>query len=337
MAKESELIKINAKRVDMILEKLKGKRILVLGDVMLDKYLRGRVHRLSPEAPVPVVELESETYHFGGAANVAFNLKTLGCEPITIGLVGSDAYGDIFYSLFEEQKLNTAGLIKAQDRPTTVKTRIIGDNQHLARVDREKVIYVHSELSEQIKKSIERFIDRSEALLIEDYNKGVLSQEVIAYALKAAQDRGIITAVDPKFVNFLKYKGVSVFKPNLKEVSQALARPLQSDAEVIAAGKELRHMLSAKCVLLTRGAKGLSLFEESGINHVSTKTRSVADVSGAGDTVISTMTAVLTTGAGFREAAQIANFAAGIVCEQVGIVAVHAAELRAAIVNEAQE
>jgi len=329
------LINIDKKRVKEIFEGFRGRSVLVLGDVMLDKYLRGRVSRISPEAPVPVVEMESESYHFGGAANAALNLKTLGLEPILIGLVGNDRNGDIFFDLLREQNLSVEGMIKVDDRPTTVKTRIIGDNQHIARVDWEKILYADSQINSRIISKIEKFSGFVDAVLIEDYNKGVLSKEVIHHALNSANERKIISAVDPKFVNFLEYKGAAVFKPNLKEVSQALARPIDTDEEIILAGEELRHQLSAKCLLLTRGAQGLSLFEESGeITHAATKSRSVADVSGAGDTVISTMTAVLAAGGSFKEAAQIANHAAGIVCEEVGIIPVQAADLKSALINE---
>jgi len=226
-------------------------------------------------------------------------------------------------------------MIKADDRPTTVKTRIIGDNQHLARVDWEKVLYADEKMNNRIISKIEQFCGYVDAVLIEDYNKGVLSKEVIHHTLHTANERGIISAVDPKFINFLEYKGATVFKPNLKEVSQALARPIDTDEEVILAGEELRHYLSAKCLLLTRGAQGLSLFEASGeIMHAATKSRSVADVSGAGDTVISTMTAVLAAGGSFKEAAQIANYAAGIVCEEVGIVPVQADKLKSVLISE---
>lgn len=329
------MINIEKRRVEEIFDGFRGRSVLVLGDVMLDKYLRGKVSRISPEAPVPVVEMESETYHFGGAANAALNLKTLGLEPILIGLIGDDRNGEIFFELLKEQNLSVEGMIKTNDRPTTVKTRIIGDNQHIARVDSEKILYADGQINSRIISKIEKFCGFVDAVLIEDYNKGVLSKEVIQHTLNSAKERGIISAVDPKFVNFLEYKGATVFKPNLKEVSQALARPIDTDEEVILAGEELRHHLSAKCLLLTRGAQGLSLFEESGeITHAATKSRSVADVSGAGDTVISAMTAVLAAGGSFKEAAQIANHAAGIVCEEVGIIPVQADDLKSALYNE---
>ena len=332
------MIEIDKKRIDTIFKGIEGKSVLVLGDVMLDRYLRGKVERLSPEAPVPVVDMESESNHFGGAANVALNLKTLGCRPLLVGLVGQDRNGEIFFDLLKEQNLDTGGMVRANDRPTTVKTRIIGDNQHIARVDREKIIYAREEISRSIMQKIDQYITAVDAVLIEDYNKGVLSKEVIAYVLQKAKSKDLIVTVDPKFINFMEYKGATVFKPNLKEVSQALAKPVSTQQQVVEAGRELLEKMDAQSVLLTQGAEGLSLFERSGdVSRVAARSRSVADVSGAGDTVISTMTAALTAGAGFKEAAQMANHAAGLVCKEVGIVPVQAAELRKIMLNAIEE
>ncbi len=317
------MIRFQAHRLHEIFSAFQGKTILVVGDLMVDEYLRGKVNRLSPEAPVPIVEIEQETYHFGGAANVAFNLKTLGCNPITIGLVGQDRAGEILKELLQEHGMSTDGLVEYPDIPTTVKTRIIGDNQHIARVDREKVRYEDKRIFELIRHRFEALIDAAQAVILEDYNKGVLSADLIRHIIKTANARNKIITVDPKFYNFLEYKQVTVFKPNLKEVAHALARPIEGDEQVERAGKDLIATLQAQAVLITRGQQGMSLIEAKGdIHHIPTRTRKVADVSGAGDTVIGTLTAVLSAGATLKEAATIANYAAGLVCEEVGIVPV---------------
>lgn len=310
-------------RVEQIIRNVQGKKILVLGDVMIDRYLRGRVSRLSPEAPVPVVDMESETSHFGGAANVALNLKTLGCDPLMVGLVGHDEYGRRFISLLEESGMSGDGVIAVEDRPTTVKTRIIGDNQHIARVDRELVRYVAGTTEEHILEHIGRLLPQAEAVILEDYNKGMLSPAIIEYTIAEARRRNIIVTVDPKFTNFLAYKQATLFKPNLKESAQALARSIETTQEVEEAARQLQQTLDVRAVLLTRGADGMTLYRDSDeIWHIPTQTREVADVSGAGDTVIATLTAALCAGADEPEAALIANYAAGIVCEEVGIVPV---------------
>ncbi len=315
-------------RLETIFANFKDKRILVVGDVMVDEYLRGTVNRLSPEAPVPIVEIDHESYHFGGAANVSYNLKTLGCEPITIGLIGNDRAGQILLELLKEKDLSVDGIVQTDDRPTTLKTRIIGDNQHIARVDRERIAYIEGSLLDEVKDKFDVLLDTVEAIILEDYNKGILSKGLINHVQQKALQKGIMVLVDPKFVNFLEYRDVTLFKPNIKETVHALGRPIQTDEEVSAAGMYLLKMLNAQNVLITRGGKGMSLIEKSGqVHHIPTRTRKVADVSGAGDTVISALTAAMVGGATVQEAATIANFAAGLVCEEVGIVPIRRAQL----------
>ncbi len=317
------MIRFNTERLQEIFSSFQNKKILVVGDLMLDEYLRGQVNRLSPEAPVPIVEIEQESYHFGGAANVSFNLKTLGCQPVTIGLVGNDRAGGILKDLLAEHGMVTEGIVVRPDLPTTVKTRIIGDNQHIARVDREKIRYEDAEVFKTLAQRFDDLLDEASAVILEDYNKGVLSSHLIQHIVQKAGAYNKLITVDPKFYHFLEYKDVTVFKPNLREVAHALARPIETDEEVVAAGKELLEKLHAQAVMITRGSQGLSLIEANGdVNHIPTRTRKVADVSGAGDTVISTLTAALAGGANLKEAATIANFAAGLVCEEVGIVPV---------------
>ena len=321
-------------RIDEIFNGIKGKRILVVGDVMIDRYLRGVVKRISPEAPVPVVEMESETYHFGGAANVTLNLKALGCEPVTLGLLGDDNNAAIFLDLIKEVHLDASGFIQTADRPTTIKTRIIGDNQHMVRIDHEQIVYGNKRLEQELFAHFDRLAPEADAIIIEDYNKGLLSTEFIRHILEYGSQANKIVTVDPKFINFMEYRGATVFKPNIIETARALGVPLHDEEQVEKAGFELLRRLGVKTVMLTRGADGISLFGESGKSvHLPVKTRKVADVSGAGDTVIAVMTAVLSTGASVLEAAVCANHAAGIVCGEVGIVSVQPEVLKADLIR----
>lgn len=319
----------NSERIQKILTGIENHKVLVMGDLMIDEYLWGSVRRLSPEAPVPVVEIDSETVHFGGAANVALNLKALSCQPLMLGLVGQDRRGDLFYDLLRDEGMCADFIIRTSDRPTTVKTRIIGENQHLARVDREKIQYLDTDLEKLVLDKFETALSADiNAIILEDYNKGLLTKKIIDHVIKRARERDLIITVDPKFINFLEFKGVTVFKPNIKEAARALARSIQTDEDVVRAGHDLVQIMDAKSVLLTRGSRGVSLFQPSGrASHIGAKTRKVADVSGAGDTVISTMSAALCAAATAEEAAYLANEAAGIVCEQVGIVPIELRQL----------
>ena len=322
------MTELSKQRVESIVSGFRGKRIMVLGDLMLDEYLIGEVRRISPEAPVPVVEVVDQQIRFGGAANVALNIVTLGAEPLLIGAIGTDREGDLFADLMRARRMPLYGLQRFDDRPTTVKTRVIGHSQHITRVDREKKDYLHQTEEQQIIKALEDHISDVDAVILEDYNKGVLTNNVISAAIDLANRSDKLITVDPKFINFLKYKNVTVFKPNIKETEEALAMHLSNDNDLNFAGKKLLSELQAKNILITRGAEGMSLFESSGeITHVGTHARKVADVSGAGDTVISTLTAAMVGGANVREAATMANFAAGIVCQEVGIIPIELDQL----------
>jgi len=306
-------------RIKEIVDNFSGKKVLIVGDVMIDEYLLGKVTRLSPEAPVPIIEIENETIRFGGAANVALNIKSLGCIPIIISLIGKDRMGDKFIQLMAEHEISVDGLVVG-NRPTTLKTRIIGDNQHIARVDKEVKSYANQSEEKSLLDKISKLINRADALILEDYNKGVLTEAVIKHAINLANKKSIPIMVDPKFTNFLQYENVTVFKPNIIETEKAIAKSLETKLDIENAGIELLTKLNAESILLTRGSKGLSLFEPEGITNIPTLAKNVADVSGAGDTVISTVTAAILGGASLKEAAVLANKAAGIVVEEVGIV-----------------
>lgn len=303
------------------------KRIAVIGDVMVDTYFWGSVSRVSPEAPVPVVDVEREESHLGGAANVANNIKTLGAEPILYGVIGNDDAGLITKKLLQEAGLQDSGIIEEIKRPTTVKTRIIGNNQQIVRLDREVKNAISKETEQKIIESLEA--DSSlQAIVFEDYNKGMITESLISSVMKLAKSKGIPVLIDPKKDNFFTYKYCTIFKPNKKEAEQALGFALQTDEDIHKAGKELLERLQAQYILLTLGEKGMMLFDANGaISSVETKAKQIADVSGAGDTVIATLTVLLVGGATATEAAYIANHAASIACSKSGIVSVSTEEL----------
>lgn len=313
---------ITIETASQIVQAFKHKHIVVIGDIMIDEYLSGRVSRISPEAPVPIVEIAEETQRLGGAANVALNIRSLGCDACIVGFMGNDRMGDIGRRLLDKRGIDTGGLVVLEDRPTTVKTRIIGDNQHITRVDREVASYERPEFYRSLIGRINEALNNADAVILEDYNKGTLPRSVIEFTIKECRSRNIPIAVDPKFVNFLSYKDVTIFKPNIIEIATALARTIENvDQQVEAAGATLLKSIHAENVLLTRGASGLTLIEKDGkVMHIPTRARKVADVSGAGDTVISVMLAAVVAGAPVRDAAQLANIAAGIVVEEIGIV-----------------
>jgi rfaE bifunctional protein kinase chain/domain len=329
------LVSFTENRLKQLLEDFRGKRIAVVGDLMLDRYFWGSVARVSPEAPVPVVEIESESMRLGGAANVANNVKSLGADPILIGVIGNDNTGTLLRDLIVENAFTSIGLIVADDRPTTVKTRVIAHGQHVVRFDRETKNEISNALQRKIFDVVWQNLHSLDAIIIEDYNKGVVVKSLIKELVDMAEkDKKIITA-DPKFDNFFEYRGATVFKPNSKELEAAMGVKLVDDVAVEEAGKTLMRRVKAKNILLTRGEKGMTLFEETGtITHIPAKTRKVADVSGAGDTVISTITVALASGATVREATSLANYAGGVVCGEVGIVPIERDALVSAVLTD---
>ena len=317
------MLTFSAQRLHHIMDAGRNKRIMVIGDVMVDRYLWGTVTRLSPEAPVPIINIDDEEIRFGGAANVANNIISLGAEPVVVGVVGNDHWGKVFKNMLLEKQLTADGLIVDTSRPTTLKTRIIGNNQHIARVDREQTSPVAPQVQERIFRFIQEQIDRVDGIILQDYNKGVLVPQLIHRVIDLAQQKGTIITVDPKFENFFEYHKVTLFKPNKREVEEALATRLIDKNKISEAGLRLLHTLQAQAVLITLGEKGMVLFEKGDkISFSGTRARKVADVSGAGDTVIATVTFALAAGASMREAVTLANFAAGVVCEEVGVVPV---------------
>jgi rfaE bifunctional protein kinase chain/domain len=313
-------------------DKMRGKRIAVVGDIMLDEYLRGSVERISPEAPVPVVNFRSREVRLGGAANVALNLAALDIEALIFGVSGADESAALLHDLLRLAEIENQGIIADNSRPTTRKTRILADNHHLTRIDHEDSSTIAADLAAQILAKLAEQCDSIDAIILQDYNKGVLSEALIRGIIAHALEAKCPVTVDPKRDNFFSFQGASVFKPNLREAETALGYSLRNDDALQRGGHELRQRLQCQAVLITRGSEGMSLFADSDL-HVPTQARLVSEVSGAGDTVIATLTAAIAAGADLPDAARLANIAAGFVVEQVGIVPVSSSELRQRIAS----
>lgn len=320
---------IQKKRLDELISNFKNKKIAVIGDLMLDRYFWGKVTRVSPEAPVPVVDLKSESFHLGGSANVSANLRSLGVKVIQCGLIGKDEMGFKLISLSEKLGIDCSGVFADENRPTTVKTRVFGNNQQIVRLDTENTDFVDHSGEKHILNILhaEKNID---GVIFGDYNKGAITDIMIREVITECKKREIPVFVDPKFENFYDYTKVSLFKPNRKEAENALNIKLNSEENIRKVGKDLLRQLNADNILLTLGAEGMMLFEANGnILNVPTKARHVADVSGAGDTAIAAYAASFCAGASPKEAAIVSNHAAGIVCGKPGVVSVSLDELRA--------
>ncbi len=315
------MIPISREKIEHLFENFQNKRILVLGDLMLDRYLWGVVSRISPEAPVPVVEIEREFARLGGAANVGNNIKSLGGTPYLVGVVGEDNSGNEILSILSDNGLPVEGVVRDSERPTTVKTRVIAHHQHVVRTDREKRTPITGDVLNRLKQTLLQLIPGMDAVIIEDYNKGLIVEELISFAIQTAKRFQNPVMVDPKFDNFFAYREVAVFKPNRKEAEEALGMRLNDRRQIEKAGHLLFEKLNPNCLMITLGEEGMAVFENSNrVFYVPTRARKVRDVSGAGDTVISALTMALVSGASFPEAASVANRAAGLVCEEVGIV-----------------
>jgi rfaE bifunctional protein kinase chain/domain len=312
---------ISENRLAQLKNSFNGLKIAIVGDMMLDCYFRGEVKRISPEAPVPVLEVENEFYRFGGAANVALNILKLGGIPYPIGVIGNDNDGRIFKSLAEDSKINLSGLIIDESRPTTAKTRVIAHNQHVVRIDKESKKYLSAEVQGKLAKFVEDNIGNLDAIILQDYNKGVLTPSLIEKLISLANEKNILITVDPKFNNFFLFKNVTVIKPNRKEAEDVLGMKLRNDDDIIKAGMKILEKTNAANVVLTLSEEGIAVFEKNKpVKRMPTVAQIVADVSGAGDTVISTLTMALAAKANIIEACYLANYAGGIVCEEVGII-----------------
>ncbi|NBW71240.1 MAG: D-glycero-beta-D-manno-heptose-7-phosphate kinase [Flavobacteriia bacterium] len=298
---------------------------------MLDAYVMGKVNRISPEAPVPIVSLENEEARIGGAGNVALNLLALGAKPIICGVIGEDSSGDKLLNLFEKNGISTDGLVKSMARKTTVKTRVISNKQQLLRIDSESTFPLLESEEIKLNNTIQNIINQGvDGIIFEDYNKGVLTDSVIQNVIKIAKEKDIPTAVDPKKENFLSYKGVSLFKPNLKELKEGLNLnfDFNTNKELFENGIEvLEEKLKNEISFVTLSENGVFIKNQTEKYYVPAHMRSISDVSGAGDTVIAVATLCLISGASTKQIAEISNLAGGLVCEKSGVVSISKNEL----------
>lgn len=324
-------LKITPQKLQNIFKNSKGRRIAVIGDVMLDKYVYGEVSRISPEAPVQVVDIKATEYKLGGAANVANNIKSLEAEPVLLGMIGNDFEGDHFLETMKRQKLTTRGIFKDRTRPTTSKTRVIAHSQHIIRIDSELKMDIMGRAAGEMFRFLKNNISSFESVILQDYNKGVLTKEMIHRIITLCKSKSKPVYVDPKFDNFFEYKDATIFKPNRTEIQDALGIRIDGDDSAFDAGQRLMDVINCEWLILTRGEKGMMLFDkEKGklvVYNIPTRAIRVADVSGAGDTVISTLAVTLSGGASIKEAIVLANHAAGLVCEEVGIVPIYKKDL----------
>lgn len=314
-----------------ILEGFVGKKILVVGDVMLDTYLWGDVSRISPEAPVPIVAVSREGYVLGGACNVAANILALGAKVYAVGVVGNDMLSEVFKRLMIEKGMDTSGILVDTDRCTTVKTRVIARNQHIVRLDREDTKPISEEMRSKILKLCEERLDACNALIVSDYAKGMISGELMNALKEVCRTRQIPVIVDPKPAHSDMYVGVTLVTPNYTEACGMLPSTKNLFLTVEEKGIYLSKMLQS-AVLMTRGEHGMSLFEKGDlVRHIPTFAKRVSDVVGAGDTVVAAVTLALVSGASFGDASLIANHAAGITVGKLGTSTVSLEEIRDSI------
>lgn len=325
---------MNPHRYRELESRFESKKVLVVGDLMLDNYLWGDADRISPEAPVPVVKISSASANPGGAGNVAYNLTSLGAEAHLISVVGDDKDGGILQTLLQNLEIDVSGIVVDPGRQTTVKTRIIAHSQQVVRTDWETSDYVADDVKNRLLAIVTERLAACDAVILEDYNKGVLSPQLIEAIISSAGEKDVPVYADPKIDHFFSYEHVTMMKPNLDEASQAAGVDLNAEGALEQEGPKLRERLDCEWLLITRGDKGMSLFDETGHRTIPTMTRRVHDVSGAGDTVIATLCLSHIAGGLPHEAAKIANFAAGAVCEEVGVVPITKENLHEIITSD---
>lgn len=312
-------------RAEVLLRAMQGRRVVVLGDIMLDRYIWGDVSRISPEAPVPVVEVQRESHRLGAAVNVAANLRALGAEVDLIAAVGDDLDGATLTRLVADAGIGTTGIVSCAGRSTTVKTRVIARNQQIVRVDAETTEEVSGALGATLADRLAAALEGCHGVVVSDYGKGVVTKELLDVLLRGDARARVPVAVDPKEDHFASYRGVDVITPNTKEAGDALARRLRTSEDVDRAGRELVERFGVAAVLITRGEHGMSLYGEGAPVHLPARAREVYDVTGAGDTVVSVFALARAAGATHVEAADLSNRAAGLVVREVGTAVASAA------------
>lgn len=313
-------------------------KVVVIGDVMVDAYAWGHSDRMSPEAPVPVVQIKNTENRPGGAANVALNLVALGVEVALVSLVGTDAHGKQLSLQLANEGVNATGLIASEARPTTIKTRIMSGNRQLLRIDEESTADANQWENEKLLAAFQNAIEGANAVIFQDYDKGVLHGANIQHLMELCKLRGIPTAVDPKKKNFFTYREAHLFKPNLKELGDALGQSLQKEnlPSIKAAVSELQVRLQPKNVLLTLSEAGVWYESKTESGQIPAHLRSIADVSGAGDTVIAVAGCALAAGLHIASIAALSNLAGGLVCEHLGVVPIKSDKLLAEALKNAE-
>lgn len=315
--------------LDSIFEKFNHLTALVIGDVMIDSYLWGKVERISPEAPVPVVSLKNRESRLGGAANVALNLKSLGAKTIMCSVVGNDKESETLIQMFEEQNIDVRGIIHSKDRPTTIKHRILAGSQHLLRIDSETTKSISENESDELIQKVKELALEADVIIFEDYDKGVLTEKVISELIDFANQKNIPSVIDPKKRNFWHYKNATLFKPNLKELQEGLGRDIDvknttlnelEKSEIALAVQELAQKMQLKSVLITLSEYGVYIANSSESHKIAAHKREISDVSGAGDTVVSIAGLCMALKLPLKIVAELANLGGGLVCESLGVV-----------------
>ena len=321
----------NNQQLQKVVQQFSDQPILVVGDLMLDRFVWGRVERISPEAPVPVVEVVKETVHLGGAANVAYNLAVLKARPLLVGVVGSDEAGDRLVEELHRQEISSEGIVRDKGRSTTIKTRIIAHNQQVCRTDREDKTPLSQGTVDQMRSTYQTLLDQVQGMILSDYAKGALSAALVVDLIQEARQAKKFLAVDPKSDDFSVYRGASIVTPNKKEAVRASGVEIVDEASFIQAGEKLLEVIASDYLLITRGEEGMTLFEGKEHSHIPTVAREVFDVSGAGDTVIASLTLAVAAGASIRDAAILANHAAGVAVGKLGTAAATGEEILSSI------
>lgn len=315
--------------IESIFKGFESQKVLVIGDVMIDSYLWGEVSRISPEAPVPIVDVRKRQKRLGGAANVAVNVQALGATPILCAVIGKDADAQDFLQLMQDQNLSTEGIFESEMRITTIKHRIIAGHQQMLRVDSEMSHTITESERNSLFRKIEKLLPKCDVVVFEDYDKGVLDKILIEQVVELAQKLQIPTVVDPKKRNFLQYKNTTLFKPNLKELKEGLKIDLDANNlnEIKNAVNLLKKQLSCMQVMVTLSEKGILIADDEVLFHEPAHLRLIADVSGAGDTVIGVAALCVALGLPANFIARLSNLAGGLVCEYVGVVPIQKQEL----------
>ncbi|HSK70146.1 MAG TPA: D-glycero-beta-D-manno-heptose-7-phosphate kinase [Pyrinomonadaceae bacterium] len=307
-------------------------KVLIVGDVMLDRYWWGSVRRISPEAPVPVVNLQKTSLAAGGAANVAANVAGLGAEPILVGAIGEDEEAALFSRVLEEANVSGENLVRLKNRSTTIKTRIVAHSQHVVRIDQEHAQNLDFEEENLVWNKIEEVFEKVSVIVLSDYAKGILTENLISRLISKGKENKKLILVDPKGKNYKKYRGATILTPNKKEAAQASGLEENGQDLVEKAGKLLLEENELEALLITQGEEGMTLFQKNqNPLHLTALARKVYDVTGAGDTVIAGLGVAAGAEASLAEAAEIANIAAGLVVEEIGTTVINAKKLKSAI------